>query len=72
MFWSPLIGQLPPELVKKECIDAGVASAEAAYTAALAAIPDSPAKTQGIALGQATAAAILQARANDHGKTGHS
>ena len=62
----PLIGQLPPELVKKECIDAGVASAEAAYTAALAAIPDTPAKKQGIALGQASAAAILKARADDH------
>ncbi len=42
----PLISQLPPELVKKECIDAGVASAEAAYIAALAAIPDSPAKKE--------------------------
>ena len=62
----PLIGQLPPELVKKECIDAGVASAEAAYIAALAAIPDTPAKKQGIALGQASAAAILKARAGDH------
>src|SRR5262245_21105667 len=29
-----LIGQLPTELVKKECIDAGIASTEAAYTAA--------------------------------------
>ena len=61
-----VIGQLPPELVKKQCIDAGVASVEAAYTAALAAIPDTPAKTQGIALGQAAAAAILKARADDH------
>lgn len=61
-----LIGQLPPELVKKECIDAGVSSAEAAYIAALAAIPDTPAKKQGIALGQASAAAILKARADDH------
>ena len=66
----PLIKQLPPELLKTECIDAGVASAEAAYTAALAAIPDAPAKTQGIALGQATAAAILKARADDHGNDG--
>ena len=36
-----LIGQLPTELVQKECIDAGIASTEAAYTAALADIPDS-------------------------------
>ena len=66
----PLIGQLPPELVKQACIDAGVASVEAAYTAALAAIPDSPAKAQGIALGQAAAAAILAQRAEDHGTVG--
>jgi hypothetical protein len=66
----PLISQLPTELVKKECITAGVASAEAAYTAALAAIPDSPEKTQGIAVGQAAAAAILQARAKDHANEG--
>ena len=57
-----LIGQLPPELVKKECIDAGIASVEAAYMAALAAIPDRPAKKQGIALGQASAAAIIARR----------
>ena len=66
----PLIKQLPPELLKPGCIDAGVASTETAYTAALAAIPDSPAKTQGVALGQATAAAILKARAGDHGNDG--
>jgi PAP2 superfamily len=62
----PLISQLPLELIKQECIDAGVASAEAAYIAALATIPDTPAKKQGIALGQASAAAILKARADDH------
>jgi hypothetical protein len=61
----PLIGQLPLELVSQTCIDAGVASVEADYTAALAAIPDDPAKAQGIALGQAAAAAILALRAAD-------
>jgi len=67
----PLIKQLPPEVLPKpDCIGNGVASVEAAYTAALAAIPDSPAKKQGVALGQATAAAILTARANDHGNDG--
>src|SRR6516162_6918989 len=35
----PLIGQLPTELFKQQCMDAGRASVEAAYTAALAAIP---------------------------------
>src|SRR3954464_9879313 len=38
----PLITNLP-DLVKQSCIEAGVASIEAAYTEALAAIPDSPA-----------------------------
>jgi hypothetical protein len=61
----PLIGQLPHELVAQSCIDAGVASVEADYTAALAAIPDNPAKAQGVAVGQAAAAAILALRAAD-------
>ena len=61
----PLIGQLPLELVPQSCIDAGVASVEADYTAALAAIPDDQAKAQGIAVGQAAAAAILALRADD-------
>ena len=49
----------------QQCIDAGVASVEASYTAALAAIPAGPARTNGVALGQAAAAAILALRAND-------
>jgi hypothetical protein len=61
----PLIGQLPLELHTQACIDAGVASVEAAYVAALAAIPDDQAKAQGIAVGQAAAAAILDLRADD-------
>ena len=60
-----LIGQLPLELHSQPCIDAGVASVEADYTAALAAIPDDQAKAQGIAVGQAAAAAILALRAED-------
>jgi hypothetical protein len=60
-----LIAQLPLELLTQACIDAGVASAEAAYTAALLAIPDNEAKTEGIAVGQAAAAAILDMRAED-------
>ena len=47
------------------CIPAGIASAEADYAAALASIPNGPAKTQGIALGEAAADAILTARADD-------
>ena len=65
-----LIGQLPTELVKKECIDAGIASTKAAYTAALADIPDSADKSKGIALGQAAAKAVLAKRADDHANEG--
>src|SRR4029450_6929602 len=49
----PLIAQLPLELHSQACIDAGVASVQAAYTAALAAGPHGEAKTQGIAVGRA-------------------
>jgi hypothetical protein len=55
----PLIAQLPLELLTQACIDAGVASVEAAYTAALAAIPPGDAKAQGLVVGRAAAAAIL-------------
>ena len=51
---------LPPE-----CIAAGVANVEADYAAALGAIADGTAKTQGIALGQDAAEAILTLRASD-------
>ncbi len=61
----PLIAQLPLEVSTQACNDAGVASVEAAYTAALAAIPDGEAKAQGIVLGRAAAAAILDLRADD-------
>jgi PAP2 superfamily len=63
----PLLGQLPRELpfITQACIDAAVASVETAYTAAIAGLPDAPAKTQGIAAGQAAAAAILARRAAD-------
>ena len=60
-----LIGQLPSELTPAPCIAAGKASAEADYAAALGLIPDSQAKTQGIALGEAAAGAILARRATD-------
>jgi hypothetical protein len=60
-----LIGQLPLELHSQDCIDAGVASVEADYTKALAAISDDQSKAQGIAVGKAAAAAILALRADD-------
>ncbi len=58
-----LISQLPSELTPAPCIAAGKASAEADYAVALGLIPDSQAKTQGIALGNAAAGAILARRA---------
>jgi hypothetical protein len=63
----PLLGQLPRELpfITQACIDAAVASVETAYTAAIADLPEGPAKAQEIAAGQAAAAAILARRAAD-------
>ena len=61
----PVLSQLPLELVAQSCIDAGIASVEAAYAGALGDIPNTPSKAQGIAVGQATAAAILALRAAD-------
>jgi PAP2 superfamily len=60
-----LISQLPLELVPQSCIDAGIASVEADYATALSEIPDSQAKAHGIALGEASAQAILELRADD-------
>jgi hypothetical protein len=60
-----LIAQLPLQLHDQACIDAGLASVEAAYTLALDAIPDDQGKVLGIELGQAAAAAILDLRAED-------
>jgi hypothetical protein len=64
-----LIGQLPEPPVPQACRDAGIASVEADYTAALAAIPDGPAETQGVEVGAAAAAAILALRADDGSDT---
>ena len=60
-----LIAQLPLELFTQSCIDAGIGSVETDYDAALGALPDDQAKVQGIAVGQAAAAAILALRATD-------
>jgi hypothetical protein len=55
--------QLPSELGLTPA--AATDLVEAAYDSALAAIPDSPAKVQGILIGQAAAAAILRLRDAD-------
>jgi PAP2 superfamily len=61
----PLLTQLPPPFVGAP----GVMSVEADYMDALAAIPDGPAKTQGVELGQAAAEALLALRAADGSDT---
>ncbi|MCC6716984.1 MAG: vanadium-dependent haloperoxidase [Acetobacteraceae bacterium] len=61
----PLLGQLPRQAFPQARIDASVAGVEAAYRAALDAIPDAPARAQGVAVGQEAAAAILALRASD-------
>src|SRR5215207_3005386 len=53
-----LIAQLPLELHTQACVDA-------AYAAALAAIPAGEAKAQGLVVGRAAAAAILDLRTQD-------
>lgn len=60
------IGELP---FPPACVSAGLASVEADYAVALAAIADGAAKTQGISLGRAAAAAILAMRAGDGSDT---
>jgi hypothetical protein len=59
-----VIGEIPAPF-PAVCLQNGINSVEADYAAALAAIPDGPAKSVGIMLGQASAAAILAARVGD-------
>ena len=63
-----VIGELPSP-VTQVCIDAGVASVEADYAVAIEAIPPGQPRTRGIALGQASAAATLELRADDGSDT---
>jgi hypothetical protein len=60
-----LVSVIPtlPEL--PECQASGVALTNDLYAAALASIPDGPAKSVGVALGQAAAAAIVALRDDD-------
>jgi len=64
----PVLGQLQAPF-PQACIDAGVASVESDYAAALDAIPDGPTKDRGVAVGQASAAAVLALRATDGADT---
>ena len=58
-----VLPELPAEIGATPA--AAIALADAAYTAALAAIPDSAAKTEGILIGQAAARAIIALRTGD-------
>jgi hypothetical protein len=58
-----------PAPFPEACLDAGIASVEADYAAALGLIPAGPARAAGIALGQASAAAILARRVGDGSDT---
>jgi hypothetical protein len=60
------LGRLP---FPPACVTAGIASAEADYVTALAAIQGGDPKTQGVALGKAAAAAIIARRAADGSDT---
>ncbi len=64
------IAELPTAVFPQAtCLDPAIAGVDADYTAALAAIPGGPSKSKGIALGQASAAAILAARTGDGSDT---
>ena len=56
---------VPPQ----SCIDAGVASVEAHYTATLRMIPGGAAKSEGLALGRSAARAVLAKRTGDGSDT---
>lgn len=63
-----LIGQIPAPF-PQECLDAGIASVEADYAAALEVIPEGPAKSAGIAVGAAAASSVLALRSDDGSDT---
>jgi hypothetical protein len=65
---DPLLHQIPAPF-PPECGAAGAAQVEADYAAAIAAIPAGTARTDGVAAGEAAAAAILSLRAADGSDT---
>jgi hypothetical protein len=60
------LNDLPSELFPTACGEAGIAVVNEAYTEALAAIPESSAKDDGIAVGEAAAVAVVALRSDDH------
>lgn len=64
----PVLQALPAPF-PPSCIDAGVASVEADYAAALAQVPDGPAEDRGVQVGRRAAEAVLALRAGDGSDT---
>ena len=60
----PVLGSLS-FFLPADCVNAGIASVEADYATSLGVIPPGTAKTRGVALGHAAAAAILALRSED-------
>ena len=60
-----LVAVIPTLPESPECTANGIARRDALYAAALASIRNGPAKTNGIAVGQAAAAAIIALRVDD-------
>jgi len=58
----PVISQLP---FSAACVQAGIASVEADYSAAISALPNNAARMEGILVGQSSAAAIVALRSGD-------
>jgi hypothetical protein len=68
---APTTAKIPADfLPNAKCLENAKAVIEGSYAAALAVIPDGPEKDKGIALGKATAEAVLAKRANDNADTG--
>jgi hypothetical protein len=64
-----LVSQIAIAGVPPECVQAGTARVESDYSSAIAAIDDGAARSEGIALGQKAAAAVIARRANDGSDT---
>jgi hypothetical protein len=60
-----LFSELPSELTSPDQIAAAIASVEADYATAVGKIPDTPARSQGLALGNAAALTVLALRSTD-------
>ncbi|MEJ7801165.1 MAG: hypothetical protein WKF60_11615, partial [Ilumatobacter sp.] len=61
-----VLADLPAELFPPACGAGGIEEVDGALETALSVIPDGPAKTQGITVGEAAAAAIVELRSGDH------